>query len=330
LSANSDSYLQHYPVTVIKDWEWDQEKEVALQIPAKAKFIQIRCMSRENAKLPLHLFEFVGYWSSKHKSKELVGSSTLSKLTLPPAITKKQNTIVFSHTSAFCPGFITWLGKDEGKKYSWTNPYLTLNLTLSHALHKPAFKKENVINIHTGVVTYWGGSVPIWFSVDLGVNKKLNCNYYSLRHGYNAANSFPLNIILEGSNDNKNWTVLNTQIGSAFTKAFDTQSFPVKTTSFFRYFRVTQPGNYGMGTTSGAGSPYFCVSGFELYGTLTSRTDTAPPAATVPTIGVKKDAEELDDFFGKADEERDLDLLLDEAPADSDDLSSDSESWGDQ
>jgi len=138
-----------------------------------------------------------------------------------------------------------------------------------------------------------------------------------MRHGYNAANSFPLNCTLEGSNDNKTWTILHTQIGSQFTKAYDVQSFPVTKSGFFRYFRVVQPGNYGMGASPGNGSPYFCISGFEMYGTVTVRNDTNDlveewSVKTKEEESEKEEKEDADNNAGDSDDE----------------VSSDSESWG--
>jgi len=94
--------------------------------------------------------------------------------------------------------------------------------------------------------------------------------YYSLRHGYNAANSFPNDISLEGSNDGLSWVILDKQTGSSYTLPFEARSFPVRSqSSCYRYYRVLQPGFYGMGTfVNETGSHFFCVSGFELYGTL--------------------------------------------------------------
>lgn len=162
------------------------------------------------------------------------------------------------------------MGKDQGKKSYWTNPHQKLNLQLSHAPYKQHMNRADVLNIYSSgaKVTYWGGSVPQWFSIDLGM--PLLPTYYSLRHGYNAANSFPNDISLEGSNDNHNWVILDKQSGSSFTLAFEARSFPVRQQyTSYRYYRVLQPGFYGMGTyVNETGSHFFCVSGFELYGTL--------------------------------------------------------------
>jgi len=183
-------------------------------------------------------------------------------------------------------------------------------------------RKDNVLSQTNGVVTYWGGSTPIWFSIDLGPNRRLCCNYFSLRHGYNAANSYPLNIQFDASNDNKTWLTLNKQVGSIFTKAYDTHSFGVRNSSFYRYFRVLQPGNYGMGTSGGAGSPYFCVSGFEVYGTLTYRTgDSKLDIDSLESMLLDLTAEATTDKSDSHDEEKE-----DEAD---DATSSDSDiSWG--
>jgi len=311
-------YKYGYPVVCVKDWEWDQEKELALPIPVAAKFLQIRCLSDSDASFPRNIFEFFGYWPGKNKSQAIGDHTVLFNLTQITPVVRRQDSQTFVFTGHFSNGLINYVGRGDGKKTIWINPYITLNLTLSHPLHKPTFRKENVLNLSTGVVTYWGGATPLWFSIDLGATKKFSCNYYSMRHGYNAANSFPLNCSLEGSNDNKSWTVLHTQFGSQFTKAYDVQSFPVTKTSFFRYFRLLQPGNYGMGLSPGNGSPYFCVSGFEMYGTITVRNDSGTDEDWAATDTNKSKEEE--------DEREEEDINGGDSD---DDLSSESESWGD-
>jgi len=147
-------------------------------------------------------------------------------------------------------------------------------------------KKENVLNINTGEVTYWGGSVPMWFSIDLGPSKLFNTSCWCLRHGYNAANSFPVDIQLEARNDSDgdyDWTLLHKISGSPFTQPHEALGWSVlpRHNKYFRYFRVVQPGNYGMGPNGGTGSPYFCVSGFEMYGNLRYKSGEVDSDKTV-------------------------------------------------
>lgn len=90
------------------------------------------------------------------------------------------------------------MGTDDGLSSTWKNPHNTLNLTLSHRLHQASFVKDSVLNIEKGVQTYWGGSVPIWFRIDLGPNRTFRASSYALRHGYNAHNSYARDFKLHG------------------------------------------------------------------------------------------------------------------------------------
>jgi len=109
----------------------------------------------------------------------------------------------------------------------------------------------------------------IFFILDLK-HRKLRCNYFTLRHGYQAANSFIQNWNFSGSNDAVVWVPLYEGYQTPFSRAFDTKSFSIQDAKdYFRYFRVLQKGNYSMGQGNpSSGSAYLCIAGFELYGEL--------------------------------------------------------------
>jgi hypothetical protein len=114
--------------------------------------------------------------------------------------------------------------------------------------------------------TYWGGSSPQWFQIDLGPEYRFFCEAYTLRHGYQHANSYIQNWVFQGSNDAENWITIHEGGETPFTKGFDVKTFHVKDgKEYFRYFRVLQKGNYSMGLGKPGGSPYICIAGLSLY-----------------------------------------------------------------
>ncbi len=153
-------------------------------------------------------------------------------------------------------GLLWWLGTNEGNSDTWANPHVSgiIEITTSHAMYSPAMKIEDIIGREAGASCYWGSSSPQYFIVDLK-DKKLRINYFTLRHGYQAANSYIQNWTFSCSNDKVHWVVLHESMETPFNKAFDTKSWPVKDVKeYFRYFKVTQAGNYSMGRGTNVGS----------------------------------------------------------------------------
>lgn len=235
---------------------------------------------------------------------------------------KKQSTIkTFAYSHDFDEnGLIYWLGtKDATNPGVWKNPAETgdLFLQISHGkMHKPEMKVWDIIGRKGTSATYWGGSTPQWFLIDLGPDQQLMPTVYTLRHGYQHANSFLQNWIFEGSNDCLTWTLLHEGAETPFSSGFESKSFTVKmpeiathkvsddkeaqddsiasstsksslaaepsnAQTHFRYFRVLQKGNYSMGIGKIGGTPFMCLAGFEVYGELLIH-----PSATVPLPNV--------------------------------------------
>ena len=234
---------------------------------------------------------------------------------------KKQSTVkTFAYSHDFDEnGLIYWLGtKDATNPGVWKNPAETgdLFLQISHGkMHKPEMKVWDIIGRKGTSATYWGGSTPQWFLIDLGPDQQLMPTVYTLRHGYQHANSFLQNWIFEGSNDCLTWTHLHEGAETPFSSGFESKSFTVKlpeitstkvsdakdmqdgiasstsksslatepslAQTHFRYFRVLQKGNYSMGIGKTGGTPFMCLAGFEVYGELLIH-----PSATVPLPNV--------------------------------------------
>jgi len=168
-------------------------------------------------------------------------------------------------------GILHWIGTHGGET-AWENPLIThkVSVSISHPLYGINMHIEDIIG-KSNTSCYWGGSCPQYFILDLR-NLRLSCSYFTLRHGYQASNSFMQNWEFSGSHDTVNWSLLYEGGETPFSKAFDVKSWPVPNgKDFFRYFRVLQRGNYSMGKGSTvSGSSYLCISGFELYGEMFS------------------------------------------------------------
>lgn len=213
----------------------------------------------------------------------------------PTSLSVKQKRKMFSRKFTYNSDFdengvLYWLGTNEGKdEYSNPVDIGKLEIELSHPkLFSPEMKKSDVIDRKANQSTYWGGSTPQWFKIDLGSEHRLLAEHYTLRHGYQHANSFIQNWCLQGSNDEEDWVTLHEGDNTPFTCGFDTKSFAVKDgVEHFRYFRVMQRGNYSMGQGKTGGSAYICIAGFEIYGELF--TGTSSPAAPnyIQEFGVK-------------------------------------------
>jgi len=187
-------------------------------------------------------------------------------------------------------GLLYYIGTNGGKE-EWKNPVATgkVKIEISHdKMYSQEMRKEDIIARTVTQSTYWGGSCPQWFQIDLGPEYRLLCDAYTLRHGYQHSNSYIQNWVFQGSNDAENWVTLHEGGETPFTKGFDVKTFHVKDgKEHFRYFRVLQKGNYSMGIGKPGGSPYICIAGFELYGELYIGASSRPTPNCVFTVAVR-------------------------------------------
>jgi hypothetical protein len=151
-------------------------------------------------------------------------------------------------------GLLYWIGTSEGEK-PWTNPFSVgqIVITTSHPMYSGGMRIEDIVSREGGNSCYWGSTCPQYFILDLK-HRRLRPNYFTLRHGYQAANSYIQNWTFACSNDQVNWLTLYDGGETPFNRAFDTKSWPVPDgKDFFRYFRVLQKGNYSMGRGTSGG-----------------------------------------------------------------------------
>lgn len=190
----------------------------------------------------------------------------------------------FAYVSDFDEnGVLYWIGTNNGKE-PHRNPSESgrVTLTISHEkMHSESMSMHSIISRKPTNALYWGGTAPIWFCVDLGSDRHLMVDAYTLRHGYQHANSFLQNWCFQGSHDGEDWATLHEGGDPPFFKGFDSRTFKISDgIEHFRYFRVLQKGNYSMGAGKQGGNPFMCLAGFELYGDL--RIGSADQVGPVP------------------------------------------------
>eukprot|EP01128_Nolandella_sp_AFSM9_P002968 TRINITY_DN1340_c0_g1_i1.p1 TRINITY_DN1340_c0_g1~~TRINITY_DN1340_c0_g1_i1.p1 ORF type:complete len:1012 (-),score=162.82 TRINITY_DN1340_c0_g1_i1:125-2833(-) len=261
-----------YPCAIIADVEWDEEREAVLFVPVHAPYLHIVCIGESDTHFSPQSFEFVGYCPEDNNGVPLAaGKSPLVGVCPPFPRASRKREYPFDHVEPFSPGVLDFLGRNKGRNSIWKNPATALKLALSHPLHnKATMSAENVIRQSGGVQTFFGAkTTPLWFSIDLGPKCSLRATAFSLRHGYNSPNSYPKDLVLEASHNYQTWVPIKVVSGNPFKGAFDEKSFLFGGQKVaYRYWRVLQKGNYAMNSPTAIGKPLFCVSGFELYGTL--------------------------------------------------------------
>lgn len=192
--------------------------------------------------------------SHGYESSSSEGPSELPKLRTHPlaqpisAPWRKQ--FKFSGEHFDQSGLLYWLGTNEGREAHWENPALTgkVGLEISHSkMTNSTMSKANILARQTVEPTFFGGTAPTFFTIDLGSYYRFSPNFYTLRHGHSSPNSFISDWSFQGSLDGHDWVTLHSQEEPPFTHGFDIRSFAVpQLPEYFRYFRIIMNGNYSM------------------------------------------------------------------------------------
>lgn len=159
-------------------------------------------------------------------------------------------------------GTAYWLGTDEGKQL-WANPHTAGRITCSmSSFFNSNFNfPERFVNRQIDDLIATANIVNSWFKIDFGLQKKLTCNYYSLR-GRNFSSNHPRNWKLQGSNDDTSWIDLDTQTNNSSINQNTWLSLPVTTAQEYRYLRI-----YFTGVSS-SNDNVQTMGEWEFYGTL--------------------------------------------------------------
>ena len=176
-------------------------------------------------------------------------------------------------------GALFFLGS-FGKKRLWQNP------------HQIGQVQSFASSVGAGTVDLFVGRIATnsrtqnepfsYYGVDLGEGRGLLPTCYTIRNR-NSTTHVLMNWHIEGSNDKVNWVILDRRIyltghdsdtedeqkalkqkGAASTWGIDTDVYREVGFEGFRFFRVIQVGK------NSSGSDNLALSGFELYGKVTS------------------------------------------------------------
>lgn len=134
-------------------------------------------------------------------------------------------------------------------------------------LHFPKF----IVNFNDNKNYYQStfNDIDAWICYDFK-ELKVRPTHYSIRSRYDAndVNGSPCNWCIEGSNNNKEWTILDTRKEDTSLKyanasnVFEIQRKLGKD-EFYRYLRMRKTG------VDSAGNNYFTISALEYFGVLT-------------------------------------------------------------
>lgn len=159
-------------------------------------------------------------------------------------------------------GLFYYLGTNKGIT-AWSSPAgNTLIVTASSVGYGDPYYLVN----RSGDKFWTNSQTNSWVQFHIG-SGKLNCNYYSIKSRTNDDGHFPRTWKLQGSNDQSNWSDLDTQINNqTLVSAGQWLSLPVTVSGSFSSFRLLQNGQ------NSSSYDYLCLDEVELYGVYTPPT----------------------------------------------------------
>lgn len=188
--------------------------------------------------------------------------------------------MVFKHQSDFDEnGLIYYIGSN-GKTTEWVNPgqYSLVTVTSSDGKQLPYGKLEDILSRDSvSVNCHTKDNKKAWFAIDLGVY--IIPTAYTLRHARGYGRSALRHWLLQASKDSVNWVTLVTHSDDrSLSEPGSTCTWPVDCaadeTQGFRHIRIQQNGRNASNQTH-----YLSLSGFEIYGRVTSVCDDMGKAA---------------------------------------------------
>ena len=92
----------------------------------------------------------------------------------------------------------------------------------------------------------WGNNnlLPAWLKYDFSEGNSQNITEYTLYRnssqngGWHNTQDSPRDWTFEGSNNNINWTVLDTQNNQTITAGASKRQYSISNTKYFRYYRI--------------------------------------------------------------------------------------------
>lgn len=184
---------------------------------------------------------------------------------------ENKNSNIFRHQHDFDENGIIYFIGSNGKSTDWVNPgqYGLVTITSSEGRQLPYGKLEDILSRESiSVNCHTKDNKKAWFAIDLGMF--VIPTAYTLRHARGYGRSALRNWLFQMSKDGINWTTLITHVedkglvepGSTYTWTIEC---PSEESQGFRHVRIQQNGRNASGQTH-----YLSLSGFEIYGKVTS------------------------------------------------------------
>ncbi|XP_044749275.1 E3 ubiquitin-protein ligase Ufd4 isoform X2 [Coccinella septempunctata] len=182
----------------------------------------------------------------------------------------------FKHSFDFDEnGVIYFIGTNGKTTTDWVNPaqYGLVTVTSSDGRNLPYGRVEDILSRDSSALNcHTNDDKRSWFSIDLGLY--LIPSAFTLRHARGYGRSALRNFLFQMSKDGITWTTLSTHTDDnslndpGSTNTWPVTDLPTEEYQGWRHVRIQQAGKNASGQTH-----YLSLSGFEIYGTVTSVCD---------------------------------------------------------
>ncbi|XP_071499022.1 E3 ubiquitin-protein ligase HECTD1-like [Diadema antillarum] len=194
--------------------------------------------------------------------------------------------ITFRHTHDFDEnGFIHWIGTNAKTAYEWVNPgqYGLVVVSSSDGRSLPYGRLEDILSRDASALNcHTNDDKKAWFAIDLGA--WIIPSAYTLRHARGYGRSALRNWQYQVSKDGTTWMTLLTHTDDcSLNEPGSTATWPLEPPTSekkgWRYVRLHQMGKNASGQTH-----YLSLSGFEVYGTVTSVVEESLSVAPAKVV----------------------------------------------
>ncbi|XP_062549272.1 E3 ubiquitin-protein ligase Ufd4 isoform X4 [Armigeres subalbatus] len=192
----------------------------------------------------------------------------------------KPGSVQFKHQHDFDENGIVYYIGTNGKSTEWVNPaqYGLVTVTSSEGKQLPYGKLEDILSRDSvSVNCHTKDNKKSWFAIDLGMY--VIPTAYTLRHARGYGRSALRNWMFQMSKDGVSWVTMMTHSDDkSLAEPGSTCTWPIECSAEeqqgWRHVRIHQNGRNASGQTH-----YLSLSGFEIYGKVTSVCDDMGKAA---------------------------------------------------
>ncbi|VVC42226.1 Hypothetical protein CINCED_3A002842 [Cinara cedri] len=187
-------------------------------------------------------------------------------------------------------GVLYWIGTNGKTSVDWVNPgqYGLMLVQSSDGRNLPYGQVEDILSRDSVAINcHTNDDSKAWFSIDLGL--WIIPTDYTLRHARGYGRSALRNWLFQMSKDGTNWTTLYMHIDdTALNEPGNTATWSIEIndkeeTQGWRHVRIQQNGKNASGQTH-----YLSLSGFEIYGNVTSVCEDLGKAAKEAEASYKR------------------------------------------